>query len=60
MAKPTNPVRMKSQDYAVRLTRMMHEANELGFHATARLINEATRKLGWEIAAKLDKETKDE
>lgn len=44
-----------SIDFAVRLCNMMDEADRSGYHATARLINEATRKLGWEIADKISK-----
>lgn len=36
----------------VRIERQLHDA---GLHATARKVNEASQKLGWEAAEKLEK-----
>lgn len=57
MAKLPKSPRPELTKFASRLSMMMHEADQLGLHATARAINEATRKVGYEIADVITKQT---
>lgn len=38
---------------SVRLVDLQRDLHEVGLHATARLVNEASQKLGWEAADKM-------
>lgn len=51
--KPSNFAR--AQAVIVKLVDMERELTEIGLHATARKVNEAQQKIGWEMAEQVKK-----